>query len=57
MEIEKIKATKKAKDLIETGKITKFDLALKIDIARNTLDTRLSKMNWRKGEILIIKSL
>ena len=57
METEKILRTEKIKGLLGRSEITKFDLAKKLEIARVTLDTRLEKRNWKKGEILIIKSL
>lgn len=38
-------------------KYTKEDLAGKIGITRPTLNTRLEKGNWKKGEIAIIKQI
>lgn len=38
-------------------KLSKEELAEKIGISRPTLNTRLERGNWKKGEIAIIKSL
>jgi len=38
-------------------KYPKEDLADKIGITRPTLNTRLEKGNWKKGEIAIIKQI
>ena len=45
--------SKRLKEKIESGLITKSDLAKKIGIARVTLDSRLTKGNWKKGELFL----
>ena len=47
--------TKRIQQKIDTRQITKFDLAERLGISRVTLDTRLSKDNWKKGELAILK--
>lgn len=47
--------TKRVRQKIDAGQITKFDLALKLGISRVTLDTRLEKDNWKKGELALLK--
>ena len=46
---------KKALKLIESQ--SKIWLAGKLGISRVTLDTRLEKDNWKKGEIIILIQL
>lgn len=55
--ITKITATVKVTALINSSRITKFDLADKLGIGRPTLDVRIKKHSWKKGELEIIKSL
>ncbi len=55
--ISKITATIKLNAMICAGQITKVDLAERLDIGRPTLDIRLKKNTWKKGELEIIKSL
>lgn len=45
------------KSKIESGIITKTELSEKLGISRVTLDTRLSKGNWKKGELFLLKSI
>lgn len=52
-----MKPTDKVKAKIETGQITKFDLAKELGIGRPTLDRRLKNEKWKKGEIAIIQML
>ncbi len=52
-----MKPTEKVKSIIETGKLTKVELAEKIDISRPTLDKRIINDSWKKGEVKIIESL
>lgn len=47
--------TKRIRQKLDAGQITKFDLAEKLGISRVTLDTRLVKDNWKKGELAILK--
>lgn len=49
--------SKKLLNIIETGQITKWDLAIKLGISRVTLDTRLQKGNWKKSELHLLKSI
>ena len=49
--------SKRIKDKINNGQITKFDLALFLGISRVTLDTRLEKDNWKKGELALLKNV
>lgn len=55
--MDKVKATDRVKALIVAGRSTKVDLSQKLGITRVTLDTRLKKSNWRKGELAIINQL
>ena len=52
-----MKTTEKIQVLIDQRLITKTDLAEKLGITRKTLDVRLSKGNWKKGELLILENL
>lgn len=45
--------SKKLIHKIQSGQLTKFDLARKIGISRVTLDTRLEKGNWKKAELFL----
>ena len=49
--------SKKVLSIIESGQITKWDMAIKLGISRVTLDTRLQKGNWKKSELHLLKSL
>lgn len=49
--------TNKVKQKIYFGGLTKFDLAEKLGISRVTLDTRLDKSNWKKGELSLLKNI
>ena len=51
-----MKTTKIAKQQLNDG-MTKTDLAEKLGITRVTLDTRLKKENWKKGEIVLLKQI
>lgn len=53
--IESMNTSKRMQQQIDSGQITKFDLAEKLGISRVTLDTRLTKDNWKKGELAILK--
>jgi DNA-binding Xre family transcriptional regulator len=50
-------ATVKVCALINSSRISKKDLADKLGITRPTLDRRINKKDWKKGELEIIKSL
>ena len=39
---------------IDSGEITKKDLSDTLGIARGTLDTRLERGNWKKGEVFLL---
>ncbi len=54
--IEQIRATEKVNRLINTGE-PKKDISERIGINRKTLLVRLRESNWKKAEVLIIKSL
>lgn len=43
--------------IIARGEENITSLAEKLGITRNTLYTRLKKGNWKKGELIIIKSM
>ena len=45
------------KSMVQSGLITKWDLAIKLGISRNTLDTRLDKNNWKKSELFLLRSI
>lgn len=45
------------KSKIESGIITKTDLSESLGISRVTLDTRLDKGNWKKGELFLLRSI
>ena len=49
--------TKRIINKLSAGHITKIELAEKLGISRVTLDTRLDKSNWKKGELSILKEL
>lgn len=49
--------TTKANSLILSGVFNKMTLAEELDITRPTLDTRLSKHNWKKLEAKWISKL
>jgi DNA-binding NtrC family response regulator len=55
--ITEITATIRVTALLNSNQITKFDLAEKLGIGRPTLDVRIKKHSWKKGELEIIKSL
>lgn len=47
----------KAVRLIDTGAMSKTELADKVGIQRATLYTRLEKMNWKIGELYVLQSI
>ena len=49
--------TNKIREKIETRMITKMELSERLGISRVTLDTRLEKSNWKKGEIALLKQI
>ena len=49
--------SKRIKQKLYSGHITKIDLADRLGISRVTLDTRLQKDNWKKGEKELLKSI
>lgn len=55
--ITQITATVRVTALLNSNRITKYDLAEKLGIGRPTLDVRIKKHSWKKGELEIIKSL
>lgn len=55
--ISVITATIKLSTLINSGQKTKVQLSEEIGIGRSTLDIRLKRNNWKKGELEIIKSM
>jgi len=55
--ITAITATIKINAMINSDRITKVALAEKLGIQRPTLDSRLKKHSWKKGELEIIKTL
>lgn len=50
-------ATEKIKALLAKGEETITSLAEKLGVTRNTLYTRLKKNNWKKSELVVIKSI
>lgn len=52
-----MEAVKKINDKLNGGLITKMELSKKLGISRVTLDTRLSKNNWKKSELYLLKSI
>jgi DNA-binding NtrC family response regulator len=55
--ISQITATSKVVAMINSSRISKVDLAEKLGIGRPTLDVRIKKHTWKKGELEIIKTL
>lgn len=55
--ITQISATSKIVAMLNSGVITKTELSEILDMGRPTLDRRLIKHNWKKGELEIIKNL
>jgi len=55
--ITAITATIRVNAMLNSNRITKFDLADKLGIQRPTLDKRIKDHSWKKGELEIIKSL
>lgn len=49
--------SKALRQRLDAGIITKLDLAHILGISRVTLDTRLEKDNWKKGEKALIKEI
>lgn len=45
-----IEATVKVKSKLNSGQVTKVEMAEFLDISRPTLDTRLELNNWKRGE-------
>jgi lambda repressor-like predicted transcriptional regulator len=45
------------KSKIESGLISKTELSNQLGISRVTLDTRLYKGNWKKGELVLLKNI
>ena len=54
MDNPKKKITDWARAEIDSGRITKKDLSEALGIARNTLDFRLERSNWKDGEVLLL---
>lgn len=54
---EHMKETDKLKGMLARGEETIKSLAEKLGIARGTLYTRLKKHNWKKSELVLIRSL
>lgn len=54
---EHMNETEKLKAMIARGEESIKSLAEKLGIARGTLYTRLEKNNWKKAELVLIKSL
>lgn len=52
-----METTEKIKAMIARGDETITSLAEKLGITRATLYSRLEKHNWKKGELVIIRSL
>lgn len=52
-----MKATEKVLMKIQAGKATKYEIAETLGISRPTLDKRIIKGSWKKGELKIIESL
>lgn len=50
-------ATKKLEILLNEKFISKTNLSEKLGVSRPTLDTRIKKHNWKKGELAIIDLL
>lgn len=57
MHITYITATIKLNAMLNSGQITKVELSDRLGITRPTLDTRLQKNNWKKGELILIKAM
>ena len=55
--ITAITATIRVNALINSKRITKYELADKLGIQRPTLDIRIKNNSWKKGELEIIKTL
>lgn len=55
--ITAITATIRVNAMLNSNRITKIDLADKLGIGRPTLDVRIKKHSWKKGELEIIKTL
>lgn len=52
-----MKPTEIIESLLHREKFTKTELAERLGMTRVTLNTRLKKGNWKKGDIAIIKAL
>ncbi len=52
-----MQTSKKIRQKLDAGIITKIDLAFELGISRVTLDTRLKEDNWKKGELVLLKSI
>lgn len=50
-----MEVTKMIKARLDWGLITKYELAEQLGITRVTLDRRLKKSDWKKGELEILK--
>lgn len=57
MHITNITATIKLNAMLNSSIITKIELAERLGITRPTLDIRLSKNNWKKSELHLIKAM
>ena len=57
MHITNITATIKLNAMLNSSIITKIELAERLGITRPTLDIRLSKSNWKKSELHLIKAM
>ena len=55
--VKSINLTDVIKSRLFNGDITKLELSEQLGISRVTLDTRLQKGNWKKGELHLLKSI
>lgn len=52
-----MKITENIQQKLDTQQITKMWLSEFLGVSRVTLDTRLEKSNWKKGELSLLKSV
>jgi outer membrane lipoprotein-sorting protein len=52
-----MKITETIRYKLDSQQITKMWLSDYLGVSRVTLDTRLEKSNWKKGEIALLKSM
>lgn len=55
--ITQVTANIKVEALLNSGRISKIDMAEKLGISRPTLDRKLKSSLWKKGELEIIKGM